>query len=129
MIAAPITQRGCPMTDGLFPHDAAWDATLAQAREALRQWRAAHPQATFTEIEMAVDAEMQRVRAQLVTEAAGCAAEPATPSTALCPHCGQRLHARGKRTRSVTVAGEQRVTLKRAYLVCPGCGAVLFPPR
>ena len=79
MIAAPITRRGYPMTDGLFPHDDAWDASLAQARTALRQWRASHPQATFNEIEAAVDAEMQRVRAQLVTEAAGRGAEPATP--------------------------------------------------
>ena len=129
MIAAPITRRGYPMTDGLFPHDDAWDASLAQARTALRQWRASHPQATFNEIEAAVDAEMQRVRAQLVTEAAGRGAESATPIAAICLHCGERVHARGKRTRTVTVAGDQAVTLRRAYLVCPGCGTGLFPPR
>lgn len=111
------------------PHDAAWEISLTQAREALRQWRTAHPQATFTEIEAAVDAEMQRVRAQLVTEAAGAQAGRGETGEAICPTCGERLHARGSRTRTVTVAGAQAVTLRRAYLVCPACGTGLFPPR
>ncbi len=117
------------MSDESFPNDEAWDATLAQARVALRRWRAAHPQATFTQIEVAVDAEMQRVRAQLVTEAAGAQAGRGEAGDAVCPTCGERLHARGSRTRTVTVAGDEAVTLRRAYLVCPACGTGLFPPR
>lgn len=116
------------MTDSPFPHDDAWDASLAQARDTLRQWRDAHPRATFTEIEAVVDAELQRVRAQLVTQAAGATALSSDGPPALCPRCGGRLHARGSRTRRVTVAGEQAVTLTRAYLVCPACGMGLFPP-
>jgi YgiT-type zinc finger domain-containing protein len=117
------------MTERAFPHDDAWDASLTRAREVLRQWRAAHPQATFTEIEAAVDAELQQVRAQLVTEAAGARAPRSDAAPTVCPTCGERLHARGTRTRTVRVAGEQAVTLRRAYLVCPGCGTGLFPPR
>jgi YgiT-type zinc finger domain-containing protein len=117
------------MTDRPFPHDDAWDASLTQTREALRQWRVAHPRATFTEIEAAVDAELQRVRAQLMTEAAGARAPRSDATPAVCPTCGERLHARGTRSRTVTVAGEQAVTLRRAYLVCPACGTGLFPPR
>ncbi len=114
------------MSAAPFLQDDAWERSLTQARAALRQWRAAHPRATFDEIETAGDAEMQRVRVQLVTEAAGCTARET--ETAVCPTCGQRLHARGKRARTVTVAGEQAVTLTRAYMVCPGCGTGLFPP-
>jgi YgiT-type zinc finger domain-containing protein len=117
------------MTATPSPDDDAWEVSLTQAREALRQWRIAHPQATFTEIEAVVDAEMQRVRAQLVTEAAGAQAGRGEADEAVCPTCGERLHARGSRTRTVTVAGDQAVTLRRAYLVCPGCGTGLFPPR
>ena len=116
------------MPDTLSPQDDAWDALLTHARDAVRQWRDAHPRATFTEIETAVDAEMQRVRARLVTEAAGGTA-PCSDAAPHCPTCGQRLHARGQRTRTVMVAGEEPVTLTRAYLVCPGCGTGLFPPR
>lgn len=114
------------MTASPSSHDEGWETALAQARDALRQWRATHPRATFTEIETAVDAQMQRVRAQLVAEAAGGSAPP---SATACPTCGQRLHARGQRTRTLTVAGDEPVTLTRAYLVCPGCGTGLFPPR
>ncbi len=117
------------MTDAPFLQDDAWERSLTQARAGLRQWRDAHPRATFDEIEAAVDAEMQRVRAQLVTEAAGRVGNGSDAVGAVCPTCGQRLHARGNRTRTVTVAGEQVVTLTRAYMVCSGCGTGLFPPR
>ncbi len=103
---------------------------FSEAHTALRRWRAAHPHATFNEIEGAVDAEMQRVRARLVAEAAGDGAawgeDPVPPA---CPTCGQRMQARGTRTRRMTVAGEQAVTLTRTYTVCPVCGTGLFPPR
>ncbi len=110
-------------------HDDAEDLLFSEAHTALRQWRAAHPHATFTEIEEAVDAEMQRVRARLVAEAAGAdttQGEVYVPPT--CPTCGQRMQARGTRTRRMTVAGEQAVTLTRTYTVCPVCGTGLFPP-
>jgi YgiT-type zinc finger domain-containing protein len=118
------------MTDLSPREDDAWGALLDQARIALADWRRTHPRATFDEIETAVDHEMQRVRAHLVTTTAGeDATVPAAGSPPRCPTCGQRLHARGRRHRTVTVAGDQSVTLTRAYLVCPGCGTGLFPPR
>jgi YgiT-type zinc finger domain-containing protein len=100
-----------------------------EAQTAVRQWRAAHPRATFSEIEEAVDAEMQRVRARVVAETAGDgAAWEETPMPPVCPQCGQRMQARGIRERTITVAGDQPITLTRTYTVCPTCGTGLFPP-
>jgi YgiT-type zinc finger domain-containing protein len=107
--------------------DDAVDALFSEGHRALRQWRAAHPRAPFDEIETAVDGEMQRVRARLVAEAARGAAEP-TRAPARCPTCGERMQARGTRARTLTVAGDQPVTLHRSYRVCPVCGTGLFPP-
>lgn len=108
--------------------DDALDLLFSEAHGALRQWRAAHPRATFDEIETAVDGEMQRVRARLVAEAARGAAEP-TATPLRCPTCGERMQARGSRARTLTVGGDQPVTLHRSYRVCPACGTGLFPPR
>lgn len=117
------------MIDAPTPCDDAWEVALAHARDAMWQWRDDHARATFDEIEAAVDAAMQRARAQLVTEVAGRTDGGGDAVGVACPTCGQRLHARGSRTRTVLVAGEEPVTLRRAYLVCPGCGTGLFPPR
>ena len=44
-----------------------------------------------------------------------------------CERCGSRMQRRGMHRRQVmTEAGA--TTLERAYYVCPGCGASLFPP-
>jgi methionyl-tRNA synthetase len=44
-----------------------------------------------------------------------------------CEQCGRRMQRRGLRARQVeTEAG--RVTVDRAYYVCPQCGASFFPP-
>ncbi len=59
------------MTPQSLSHDDEEDQRFSEAHTALRRWRAAHPHATFTAIEEAVDAELQRVRARLVAEAAG----------------------------------------------------------
>jgi hypothetical protein len=45
----------------------------------------------------------------------------------VCERCGRRMQRRGTHHRQVvTEAGATR--LERAYYVCPGCGASLFPP-
>lgn len=116
------------MTQPPATPDDAVDDLFSAAHRALWQWRAAHPRATFDEIETAVDGEMQRVRARLVAEAArGATAASCAP--ARCPTCGEAMQARGSRVRTLTVAGDQPVTLHRSYRVCPVCGTGLFPPR
>jgi predicted RNA-binding Zn-ribbon protein involved in translation (DUF1610 family) len=120
-------ERITPMTqDSPVPDDAV-DVLFSAAHRALRQWRAAHPRATFDEIETAVDGEILRVRARLVAEAARGAPEP-TGAPARCPTCGEMMQARGSRARTLTVGGDQPVTLHRSYRLCPVCGTGLFPP-
>lgn len=99
-------------------------ARWTQMEGEVRAWRAAHPTATLTEIEAAVDVRFQALRAELLGELA-----TETPVTAEpCPHCGGPLIQRGTHTRSIVTQGDQPVPLTRAYATCPACGDGLFPP-
>jgi len=90
----------------------------------VRAWRRAHPEATLTEIEQALDERLHAARAALLAEVAADA--PATETR--CPACGGRLVRRGQRTRTVRTAGDAPLELTRPYLSCPACGAGVFPP-
>jgi len=91
----------------------------------LRAWRRAHPDATLTEIERALDERLAPARAALLAEVAGDAPD----EEERCPACGGRLTRRGVRTRVLRTQGDASVDLTRAYLACPACGAGLSPPR
>ena len=112
--------------------DPRWEAMLEEIFGELKSWRAAHPKATFAEIEAEVDGRLNRARARFVEDlaldsaAARVGADGAHPS---CPECGGLMQSRGQQERQVTVAGNHAVRLRRAYAVCPACGAGLFPPR
>ncbi len=100
-------------------------------RARLAMWRQAHPQATFDQIEDAVQQELARYQAQLVDEliqsgqdGAGDAAE-----RPVCATCGERMRPCGRRAREVLCRLGRPVQVERAYYVCPACGAGLFPPR
>lgn len=110
-----------------------WRGLLEEVAGGLREWRAAHPRATFREIEVALDARLDRARARLLEEvaltspAADLAGSPAAERPR-CAHCGGAVQARGQQARAVTVRGDQTVRLRRGYGVCTGCGAGVFPP-
>jgi hypothetical protein len=104
--------------------DAAPDPT-GDVRTALLSWRAAHPQATFAELEAVVEAQLDRLRADLLAAAAPPAAPADRPA---CPTCATPLWARGEHERQLTVAGDQQVRLRRPYYWCPTCRVGLFPP-
>ena len=99
----------------------------------LRDWRVAHPTATFAELEAVVDERLDVVRAgvlgdlAMASAAAGGAALAETERPT-CPECGTTMDSRGQRTRHLTVPGNQTIPLTRRYWVCPACGAGLFPP-
>jgi ribosomal protein S27AE len=99
--------------------------------QALREWRQAHPQATFDEIDAAVQRHFAPVQAQVVAELSqppqGEGEAQAVP-TPHCPQCGQPMQAHGARRRRVPTRQGQVITLRRAYDGCPACGAGLFPP-
>jgi hypothetical protein len=92
--------------------------------EPLRQWRQAHPRATWSEIEAEID---RQLHADLVTALAAPAAEAlATPPA--CPSCQQAMRPCGQRPRQVQSQRGPLITIQREYDVCPACGTGLFPP-
>jgi hypothetical protein len=80
----------------------AWLQKSEEILTDIKEWRRAHPKATFVEIE---DEEHPQ-----------------------CPTCAVPLHARGKHKRTLQGNGGQSVTLNRTYGTCPTCGESLFPP-
>jgi predicted RNA-binding Zn-ribbon protein involved in translation (DUF1610 family) len=112
--------------------DPRWEAMLAEIFGELKAWRVEHPKATFAEIEAIVDERLNLARARFVEDIAMASAAVSVGADGahpICPHCGQPMQGRGQQERQVTVAGNHAVRLRRAYAVCPACGAGLFPPR
>jgi YgiT-type zinc finger domain-containing protein len=99
----------------------------------MTQWRKEHPQATFREIEAAVDERVNQLRAQLIeevvqmgeTEAWSQKPEAERPR---CATCGTPLSARGERTRWLQTRGGEAIKLRRTYGTCSECGEGFFPP-
>jgi RNase P subunit RPR2 len=112
--------------------DARWHELAEDVISGMKEWRLQHPQATFREIEMAVDERLARLRARMLEDAAlvSRAAEWETNDAArpVCPKCGTPLAPRGKAARELTTQSDQRIHLERDYGVCPKCQTGLFPP-
>lgn len=104
---------------------ATWARLVEEVVTGMRDWRTAHPTATFAELEVAVEARLGLLRARMLEEAALTAAAEAAPGCALC---GAALEARDTAARSLRIQGDQRVRLTRPYLTCTACGRGLFPP-
>src|SRR4051794_27327454 len=104
-----------------------WRTLSEDVLTGMQDWRTAHPRATFAEIEAEVEAQLSRLRARMLEDAAlasrATELEGAEGAERLpCPTCGQRLQARGQHTRTVTVRGDQPVHLRRTYGTCSACG-------
>ena len=126
--------------------DAGWRALTEDVLTGMREWRSAHPKASFAELEAAVEERLGRLRVRMLEDAAlrgagkaeaeaEAEAEARTTSGVLgearCPDCGagaDRLVGRGRKPRTITVTGNQSVRLERGYGVCSTCGVGLFPP-
>lgn len=107
-----------------------WLAEAADRFAALNVWRQAHPKATWTEIEAAVDTELGALRAQVLGETAtASAATDAREERPPCPDCGARMQAAGTRRRRLRGEHEATIEMERTYARCPACGVGLFPPR
>ena len=95
--------------------------------EKLVQWRLDNPQATLTEIEEAVEAELAQVRKELVERMATAGAETETVAPD-CAQCGQKMVKNGRKKRKLKAKEGQTIELERQQWRCLGCGATLFPP-
>lgn len=106
---------------------------LAALAARIGGWEAEHPQATFVEMEAALDAAWAAARAELLGKWANAqpqariAQRPAAERP-VCPECAVPLESGGRQRRTLRLDGDQVVTLERAYARCPRCGRGLFPP-
>jgi len=110
-----------------------WDALYQQASHKIQQWRQEHRKATLTEIENTVDAELAKMRAQMIEDLALVSDVTNLKDVPLkerpqCPECGVPLSANGKQKRQLVTEHEQAVNLNRSQGVCPQCGTSSFPP-
>lgn len=110
-----------------------WGQDAASVWSGMADWRAAHPKATFSEIEAALDERLNRVRARVLADLAMASAAADLQAAGgeerpCCDRCGMRLQARGQSERGVVTHGGAEVRLRRSYATCPGCGDGSFPP-
>ena len=112
------------------------DSWLKKSEEILtnvKEWRRAHPKATFVEIEEEIHKRMMQLEAHLLQEAAEASVSrewgkgSSAEERPHCPNCGMALQARGKHKRTVQGNGGESVTLTRTYGTCPKCGESFFP--
>jgi rubrerythrin len=113
--------------------DAKWDEMAEEVMSEVKEWRIAHPRATLSEIEKALDERLAKMRMRLVTDMAMASAaaeirEAEGKEQWVCSACGQGvLETRGKQERLLTSRDNQTIRLERRYGVCPHCGAGFFP--
>ena len=114
--------------------DQDWEAASKELLTEMKAWRQAHPKATLTEIERALDRRMRKLRGELLEDMAQASdlADVRAQSEAerpVCPECGAQLGPRGQEERTLATDGDQKIRLTRSYAVCPHCKTGIFPPR
>jgi hypothetical protein len=113
--------------------DAAVTQALASLAAEFATWEQTHAGATLSDVEDVLDAAWTRTRAELLAQwahaqpGARVAGQPPDRRPP-CPTCGTPLVAAGRHRRTLTLAGDQPLTLERDYARCPQCGRGLFPP-
>ena len=113
--------------------EARWQPLSQEVMHAMKEWRCQHPRATLQEIETALDAQLARLRAQMLQDTALTSPSANLPTMneaerPRCPQCGTRLTAQGTPTRALVTEHDQTIELVRSYATCPQCGAGRFPP-
>jgi YgiT-type zinc finger domain-containing protein len=96
----------------------------------LAEWRQEHPRATMMEIERETMKRMGQLQARMMQELAleGEVMDWENEDAPKCPECGEKLKKRSEQERRLQTQGGGEVILKRAYAICPQCGAEIFPP-
>lgn len=109
--------------------DPKWERLMDEILSGMAEWRVQHPKATFAEIERETMKRIAQLQANLVEDLAQAsqAAYWKESVAPICPECGAKMGRRGEQERRIQVVGGGEVKLKRAYAVCPDCGAGIFP--
>lgn len=110
-----------------------WTASFQQAHTTVSNWREAHPQATFTDIENTVDQQLAQVRTMMIQDLALESklvdlTQIDRKERPLCPGCGRPLAANGTQVRQLVTHHDQRVKLERSKGYCRHCRVSFFPP-
>lgn len=110
-----------------------WKTLSEEVLSGMKEWRVAHPKATFREIEDAVHERVSRLEAQMLQDVAlqsvnGDWTQAPRAERPVCPICGTALVARGKQKRRLQGSRGQDISLSRSYGTCPACKTGLFPP-
>lgn len=113
--------------------EARWQPLNHEVNDAMTEWRRQHPRATFQEIESSLDAQLARLRAQMLEDLALSSPRADLPRLCeaerpRCSACGALLAAQGRQTRTLVTEHDQTIKLSRSYATCPDCGAGFFPP-
>jgi ribosomal protein S27AE len=109
----------------------AWGDQADDLFAEIEDWRCAHPAATLSEIESAIEVRLAQLRDRLVTDTIRTSVRSVfgrDGERPRCPQCGDALQAKGVKRRQVTTHHGGTVDLERTYGSCPRCGAGLFPP-
>ena len=98
----------------------------------IKEWRQQPPRATFSQIERALAARLDGMRARRL-EALALAARAADRSGEAGerprgPDCTAERRARGTHEREVVTRGERVVRRARQDAACPACGGGHLPP-
>ena len=110
-----------------------WAGDAESVWTGMADWRAAHPKATFSEIEAALDERLNQVRARVLADLALASASADVRAASAeerprCERCGVLLQARGQSERKLLTQGGAEVPLRRTYGACPQGGGGTFPP-
>lgn len=110
-----------------------WAGAAGSVWSGMSAWRAEHPKATFSEIEEALDAQLNQLRARIlgdlaVASAVADASAMSADERSICDQCGVTRQARGQSERRLLTQGGAEVRLRRSYTTCPQCGDGSFPP-
>jgi predicted RNA-binding Zn-ribbon protein involved in translation (DUF1610 family) len=93
----------------------------------MQAWSQANPKATLTDIEVAVDTELAKLRRTIV-ESIAQTREAVEQISHECPQCGRHMVKNGKKKRKLKAKEGQTIELERQHLRCLNCGMTLFPP-
>lgn len=109
-----------------------WSEDAGSVWVGLADWRAAHPKATFREIEAELDARLNQMRARVLADLALASAATGLQAASRaerprCATCRTVLRARGASDRTLLTQGGAEVRLERSYATCPQCGDGSFP--
>lgn len=100
---------------------------IAEMLAKIQEWERGNPEATLTEIEEAVDAELAGLRKVLIESVVN--KEKAGESEKVsCPRCGQAMMKNGQKKRELKSKGGEKIAIEREQMRCHHCGMTLFPP-